>query len=92
MTDSYERDMRFLSEVDSVAYLINASTSFNDGGEFGLGTKTGISNQKLHLRCPMGMNDLMAPKYIVLRSGQVRILAPCIRYDLSSGESHNHRM
>lgn len=72
ITDSYERGMRFISEVDSAACLINASTRFNDGGEFGLGAEIGISNQKLHVRGPMGLRELMAPKYVVFGSGQVR--------------------
>lgn len=72
VTDSYERGMRFISEVDSAACLINASTRFNDGGEFGLGAEIGISNQKLHVRGPMGLRELMAPKYVVFGSGQVR--------------------
>jgi glutamate-5-semialdehyde dehydrogenase len=72
VTDSYERGLRFISEVDSAACLINASTRFNDGGEFGLGAEIGISNQKLHVRGPMGLNDLMAPKYIVFGNGQTR--------------------
>lgn len=72
VTDSYERGMKFITEVDSAACLINASTRFNDGGEFGLGAEIGISNQKLHVRGPMGLRELMAPKYVVFGSGQVR--------------------
>ena len=72
VTDSYERGMRFISEVDSAACLIYASIRFNDEGEFGLGAEIGISNQKLHVRGPMGLRDLMAPKYVVFGSGQVR--------------------
>ncbi|MBN2814161.1 MAG: glutamate-5-semialdehyde dehydrogenase [Bacteroidales bacterium] len=72
VTDSYERGMRFISEVDSAACFINASTRFSDGNEFGLGAEMGISNQKLHVRGPMGLKDLMAPKYIIFGNGQVR--------------------
>jgi glutamate-5-semialdehyde dehydrogenase len=72
VSDSYERGMRFISEVDSAACFINASTRFCDGNEFGLGAEMGISNQKLHVRGPMGLKDLMAPKYIILGNGQVR--------------------
>jgi glutamate-5-semialdehyde dehydrogenase len=72
VTDSYERGMRFISEVDSAACFINASTRFCDGNEFGLGAEMGISNQKLHVRGPMGLKDLMAPKYIIFGNGQVR--------------------
>ena len=72
VTDSYEHGMRFISEVDSAACFINASTRFSDGNEFGLGAEMGISNQKLHVRGPMGLKDLMAPKYIIFGNGQVR--------------------
>ena len=72
VTDSYERGMRFINEVDSAACFINASTRFSDGNEFGLGAEMGISNQKLHVRGPMGLKDLMAPKYIIFGNGQVR--------------------
>jgi glutamate-5-semialdehyde dehydrogenase len=72
VTDSYERGMRFIQEVDSAACFINASTRFSDGNEFGLGAEMGISNQKLHVRGPMGLKDLMAPKYIIFGNGQVR--------------------
>jgi glutamate-5-semialdehyde dehydrogenase len=72
VTDSYERSMRFITEVDSAACFINASTRFSDGNEFGLGAEMGISNQKLHVRGPMGLKDLMAPKYIIFGNGQVR--------------------
>jgi glutamate-5-semialdehyde dehydrogenase len=72
VTDSYNNGMRFISEVDSAACFINASTRFSDGNEFGLGAEMGISNQKLHVRGPMGLKDLMAPKYIIFGNGQVR--------------------
>jgi glutamate-5-semialdehyde dehydrogenase len=72
VTDSYSNGMRFISEVDSAACFINASTRFNDGYEFGLGAEMGISNQKLHVRGPMGLKELTAPKYIVFGNGQVR--------------------
>lgn len=72
VTDSYSTGMKFITEVDSAACFINASTRFSDGNEFGLGAEMGISNQKLHVRGPMGLKDLTAPKYIVLGNGQVR--------------------
>jgi glutamate-5-semialdehyde dehydrogenase len=72
VTDSYENGLRFINEVDSAACFINASTRFSDGNEFGLGAEMGISNQKLHVRGPMGLKDLMAPKYIIFGNGQVR--------------------
>jgi glutamate-5-semialdehyde dehydrogenase len=72
VTDSYANGMQFISEVDSAACFINASTRFSDGNEFGLGAEMGISNQKLHVRGPMGLKDLMAPKYVIFGNGQVR--------------------
>ncbi len=72
VTDSYANGLKFISEVDSAACFINASTRFNDGNEFGLGAELGISNQKLHVRGPMGLKDLTAPKYIVFGNGQIR--------------------
>lgn len=72
VTDSYACGMQFISAVDSAACFINASTRFSDGNEFGLGAEMGISNQKLHVRGPMGLKDLMAPKYIVFGNGQIR--------------------
>jgi len=72
VTENYTNGIRFISEVDSAACFINASTRFSDGNEFGLGAEIGISNQKLHVRGPMGLKDLMAPKYIIFGSGQVR--------------------
>jgi glutamate-5-semialdehyde dehydrogenase len=73
VTDHYNHGMRFISEVDSAACFINASTRFSDGNEFGLGAEIGISNQKLHVRGPMGLKDLTAPKYIIFGNGQIRI-------------------
>ncbi len=72
VTDSYSQGMKFITEVDSAACFINASTRFSDGNEFGLGAEMGISNQKLHVRGPMGLKELTAPKYIVFGSGQLR--------------------
>jgi glutamate-5-semialdehyde dehydrogenase len=72
VTDSYTQGMKFIGEVDSAACFINASTRLSDGNEFGLGAEIGISNQKLHVRGPMGLKDLMAPKYIIFGNGQVR--------------------
>jgi glutamate-5-semialdehyde dehydrogenase len=73
VTDSYANGMKFISEVDSAACFINASTRFNDGYELGLGAEMGISNQKLHVRGPMGLKELTAPKYVVFGSGQIRV-------------------
>jgi len=72
VTDSYSNGIKFINEVDSAACFINASTRFNDGNELGLGAEMGISNQKLHVRGPMGLKELTAPKYIVFGNGQVR--------------------
>ncbi len=72
ITDSYANSMQFISEVDSAACFINASTRFSDGNEFGLGAEIGISNQKLHVRGPMGLKELTAPKYVIFGNGQVR--------------------
>jgi len=63
---------RFLAEVDAAAVLLNASTRFVDGEEFGFGAEIGISTQKLHARGPMGLRELTTAKYIVRGSGQVR--------------------
>jgi len=72
VSDSYQRSMQFLNEVDSAACFVNASTRFTDGNEFGLGAEMGISNQKLHVRGPMGLRELTSAKYIVFGDGQIR--------------------
>lgn len=72
VTDHHGRAMRFIREVDSAAVFVNASTRFTDGGELGLGAELGISTQKLHVRGPMGLEDLTSTKYIILGEGQVR--------------------
>lgn len=72
ITKNYNNGMRFIVEVDSAACYINASTRFTDGNEFGLGAEMGISNQKLHVRGPMGLKELTSAKYIIFGSGQIR--------------------
>ena len=73
VTDDAEAAKQFLHEVDSAVVLWNASTRFNDGGEFGFGAEIGISTDKLHARGPMGLPELCSYKYIVTGNGQVRL-------------------
>lgn len=72
VTEDYTRAMRFLREVDSSSVMVNASTRFADGFEYGLGAEIGISTDKLHARGPVGLEGLTSLKYIVLGNGQVR--------------------
>ena len=72
VTQNYATAMRFLQEVDAAAVYVNASTRFTDGYEFGLGAEMGISTQKLHVRGPMGLEDLTCCKFIILGQGQIR--------------------
>jgi glutamate-5-semialdehyde dehydrogenase len=72
VSEDYSRAMRFLREVDSASVMVNASTRFADGFEYGLGAEIGISNDKLHARGPVGLDGLTSLKYVVLGQGQVR--------------------
>jgi len=72
LTGDMEHAERFLNEVDAAVVMVNASTRFTDGGEFGFGAEVGISTQKLHARGPMGLPELTSTKWIVRGSGQVR--------------------
>ena len=72
LTNSYERAMKFLEEVDSACVYVNASTRFTDGGEFGKGAELGISTQKLHARGPVGLEELVSYKYIIFGHGEFR--------------------
>ena len=72
MTEDYGRAQRFLREVDSSSVMINTSTRFADGFEYGLGAEIGISTDKLHARGPVGLEGLTSQKYIVLGDGHIR--------------------
>ncbi|MEX3954225.1 glutamate-5-semialdehyde dehydrogenase [Paraburkholderia sp. EG287B] len=72
VTEHHDRAMRFLREVDSASVMVNASTRFADGFEFGLGAEIGISNDKLHARGPVGLEGLTSLKYVVLGHGEGR--------------------
>ena len=72
MTGDLAAAQQFTGEVDSSAVMVNASTRFNDGGEFGLGAEIGISTDKFHARGPCGLKELTSYKYVVLGDGQVR--------------------
>ena len=72
VTRSHESARAFVARVDAAAVLVNASTRFVDGGEFGFGAEIGISTQKLHARGPMGLPELTSTKYVVVGDGQVR--------------------
>ncbi len=72
VTANHANAMRFLREVDSSSVLVNASTRFADGFEYGLGAEIGISTNKLHARGPVGLEGLTSRKWVVLGSGQVR--------------------
>jgi glutamate-5-semialdehyde dehydrogenase len=72
VTENRSAARRFTTEVDAAAVMVNASTRFTDGGEFGFGAEIGISTQKLHARGPMGLQELTTTKYVVEGDGQVR--------------------
>nr|CRH07234.1 Gamma-glutamylphosphate reductase [Candidatus Magnetococcus massalia] len=72
VTDNHARAMRFVREADSSAVMINASSRFNDGFQFGLGAEMGISTDKLHVRGPVGLEGLTCEKWLVMGNGQQR--------------------
>jgi glutamate-5-semialdehyde dehydrogenase len=72
VTENYTHAMRFLREVDSSSVMVNASTRFADGFEYGLGAEIGISTDKFHARGPVGLEGLTSQKWIVLGNGEVR--------------------
>jgi glutamate-5-semialdehyde dehydrogenase len=72
VTEDFSRARRFLREVDSSSVMVNASTRFADGFEYGLGAEIGISTDKLHARGPVGLEGLTSQKFIVLGDGQIR--------------------
>jgi glutamate-5-semialdehyde dehydrogenase len=73
ITESQRSATRFTGEVDAAAVLVNASSRFIDGGEFGFGAEIGISTQKLHARGPMGLPEMTSTKYVITGSGQTRL-------------------
>jgi glutamate-5-semialdehyde dehydrogenase len=72
VTESYARARRFMAEVDSSSVMVNASTRFADGFEYGLGAEIGISTDKIHVRGPVGLEGLTSQKFIVLGDGHIR--------------------
>ena len=72
ITENFTRARQFLREVDSSSVMVNASTRFADGFEYGLGAEIGISTDKLHARGPVGLEGLTSQKYVVLGDGHIR--------------------
>jgi len=72
ITEKLTNGNLFLREVDAAAVYVNASTRFTDGEQFGFGAEMGISTQKIHARGPIGLNELVSTKYIIMGNGQIR--------------------
>ena len=72
VTENYSTADRFVREVEASAVMVNASTRFNDGGQFGLGAEVAISTNKMHARGPMGVKEITSYKWVVLGNGQIR--------------------
>lgn len=72
VTENHGHAMRFIREVDSASVMVNASTRFADGFEYGLGAEIGISTDKIHARGPVGLEGLTSQKYVVFGHGETR--------------------
>ena len=72
VTENYSSANQFLDEIDASVVMVNASSRFNDGGQFGLGAEVAISTNKMHARGPMGLRELTSYKWIVMGQGQIR--------------------
>jgi glutamate-5-semialdehyde dehydrogenase len=72
VTEDSDRGQKFITEVDSSSVMVNASTRFADGFEYGLGAEIGISTDKIHARGPVGLEGLTSQKWVVLGDGQIR--------------------
>ena len=72
ITENHDRAMRFMRSVDSSSVMLNASTQFADGFEYGLGAEIGISTNKIHARGPVGLEGLTSQKWVVFGQGTVR--------------------